>query len=279
MKYIIIETQNITQDVLDLLNGDAFTQPTLIYQTEPDFEQNEPGVKSIYSYVSTNEEYPVGFAGYKKLTQEEFDSAVAEIVSSGYFKTRINEKVEIAQEDPETGGLQTSPKYAPKGWSQQLFETEFETSKLNSIHEKDINNNDIGWSSLKFYNASGTELTTQNDIDTNCVMTILDWMPDQDYMILSGEVGQLTVPVNSIYAWVVAAPDIPAEMGGSVVFCEGGLNLSYVPAPGKIGLSGVSGTRLNYNGGIGSNKIRFIFRHPAGVKHKFQAILNIFRAP
>jgi hypothetical protein len=93
MSYIIIETENITQDILDNLNGDQITQPTVIYITEPDIETQTEGVLSAYSYIVANEDYPTGFKGYKKLTVGEFNNAVSQIQSSGYFETKIKEKV------------------------------------------------------------------------------------------------------------------------------------------------------------------------------------------
>lgn len=184
--------------------------------------------------------------------------------------------------DPDTGGVQISPKWAPPGWLQQRFETEIKTSQLNSIHEKDYTNADIGWSSLKFYDVNGSELTTQGALDTDCVRTDLLWMPTVDCAIKGGYVAQMEVPSDNLYVWALGA-DIDAGYGiPPKVFLDGGLNMAYLDARWPIGMDGVSATVLYYThaqlgSGKGTNRLRFIFRHPAGFKHRIQVVLEIFR--
>jgi hypothetical protein len=192
-------------------------------------------------------------------------------------------KTEVIQSDSDTGGLLLTPKFAPTGWHQQYFETEFETSNSasDSIHEKDWENEDLGYSSLKFYDANGDELTDQNDIDTDCVRTDLLWMPPFDYSIKSGWVAQKAVPATNMYVWALGA-DLDVAYGGpQSVFAQGGINLTYVDARTRAGLDGVSGTILYYNhpqlgDGAGTNRIRFVVRHEAGVKHRIQAVFELF---
>lgn len=192
--------------------------------------------------------------------------------------------------DAATGGLKSSPKYSPDGWLQQIFEAEFETSKLNSIHEKDWENNDIGWASLKFFDSAGNELTDQATIDTDCVTTYFDWMPNIDYMIKSGFVAQLSDPNDDLYVWVLG-PVLDDIYGGVMnVFAEGGINMNFVDTKTYVGLDGVSGsilykdkivdsqgTETNLPVGSGTNRLRFVVRHSAGKKHRLQAIFNIFK--
>ena len=177
--------------------------------------------------------------------------------------------------DTETSGISFTPKYAPTGWKQQIFELEFETSKLNSIHEKDENNNDIGWSSLKFYDSSNVELTTQAAIDTSCVKTVHDWSPTIDFMIKGGFLAQISSPSSDVYVWTIAVPDL-----APVVFAQGGINLAYLDAKSRTGLDGVAGSILKYNDPVpGTNVIRTVVRHPAGFKHRIQCIFDMFREP
>lgn len=187
--------------------------------------------------------------------------------------------------DSETGGIQFTPKFAPPGWKQQLFETEFETSTYGSVHEKNAENQDIGWSTLKFFKEDGNgnevECIDAADAIANCVRTDLEWMPDIDYMIKGGWIGQITPPAVNVYAWAQAAVLPDAYGGPQITFAEGGLNLAYVPAQSRAGLDGVAGSILKYGHpqlgpGVGSNKLRFILRHPTGFKHRFQVIMDIF---
>lgn len=183
--------------------------------------------------------------------------------------------------DQDTGGLTSSPKYAPTGWYQKIHEIEFESSKLNSIHDKNWLLTDFGYGSLKFYDSMGSELTTQQDIDASCVRTDLEWMPTHDYMIKGGVVAQLEIPTEDFYVWVQAVV-LPLQLGGpQATFCDGGLNMKFVAVRDRIGIDGVAGTVLKYNhpqlgDGAGTNKIRFVTRHGVGVKHRIQVVLNIF---
>jgi hypothetical protein len=203
--------------------------------------------------------------------------------------------VEVKQTDGDTGGLAMSPKYAPTGWYQQLFELEFETSKDASIHEKDWMNRDIGWASLKFYDQNDTLITdtSPENLSVNCYRTDLEWMPSIDYMIKGGLLAQKNIPGEGLYIWVqgVIGPFGPA--GEDIVgatFAEGGINMDYVNTREKVGLEGVAGTILykdklksgdslvDVPEGLGSNKIRFVVRHSAGKNHKIQCIMDIFRS-
>jgi len=222
---------------------------------------------------------------------EWFQDAVIEKIASGEFVLTISEveiegiqkqiqilsgglsSVEVVNKDPDTNGIAFSPKWAPDGWHQCLHETEFETSKLGSIHEKDHNGDDLNWSTVKFYDLAMNELTTQGAIDTDCVWSVYDWMPTMDYAVKAGQVAQLETPADNVYFWAVGLPDVMPKM-----FADGGINLRFVAPRDPIGLSGVAATVLPYNGGMGTNKIRFKFYHPAGFKHRIQLIWEIFRA-
>ena len=206
-----------------------------------------------------------------------------------------------SHKDEDTGGLSFSPKYAPSGWYQQVFELEFMTSRNNSIHEKDWTNNEIGWAELKFYDSNDDLITDLSDsnLDASCVRTDIEWMPDIDYMIKGGLIAQITTPNEGLYVWAqgVIGPFGPggAEIIGST-FAEGGINMDYVNAREKVGLDGVSGTILYYDklktgidedgnpiltpitGGLGSNKIRFVIRHSTGKVHRLQVIFDLFRS-
>jgi hypothetical protein len=251
-------------------------------QCNPDLLKNEieqSTIKTALAAIQTSgSETKVIFKAELDSTDEDILSQLILDHVNGPTPQDVLE-VAVINRDPDTEGLMMSPKYAPNGWHQQLFETEFTTSKLNSVHEKDWMNNDIGWSVIKFYDANDNELDTQDDIDLYCVRSDLAWMPTKDYMIKAGFIAQVSAPNENVYAWCLGADLIPAYGGPQAVFCEGGINLDYVNSRERIGLNGVAGTRLDYNGGIGSNRIRFVFRHPAGFKHRVQCAMEIFIEP
>lgn len=199
---------------------------------------------------------------------------------------KSNSNKPLSSVDSETGGLRFTPKFAPTGWKQQRFETEFQTSTADSVHEKDYLNQDIGWSSLKFYktvNGEDVECIDQADRDLNCTRTDLEWMPNMDYMIKGGWVSQFQDLDEDLYAWVQAGVLDPQYGVSPVTFAEGGINLRYIAQKTPTGLDGVAGTILSYSHpllgpGLGTNKIRFVLRHSAGKKQRIQCIMDIFRA-
>jgi hypothetical protein len=238
---------------------------------------------------------------YSELYRWQSDSEVLESIASGSCQmsdgvsdisdpgSGLRFLLDSQPIDENTGGLKHSPKYAPDGWTQQMFELEFKTSKLNSIHEKNYLNQDIGWASLKFYKlVSGveTQITGEDLNDTflpsNCVRTDLLWMPNIDYMIKAGFIAQLEIPTDNIYVWALGADLDEAYGGPQSTFLEGGLNLSFADKNQLLGMNGVSGTLLHYThpllgGGAGTNRIRFVVRHPVGTQHRLQAVFEIFR--
>ena len=221
----------------------------------------------------------------------ELDALVRNHSGEPYPEEQTSQLVHIDQEDPETGGLAVSPKWAKDGWKQQMFEIEYNCSTLNSIHEKDLDNNDIGWASMKFYKddaGSEVEITggdlNQTFLDANCIRTDLLWMPTSDYQIKGGQIAQNTIPTEDVYIWAVGA-DLDAIYGGpQITFLEGGLNLAFAPSNELMGMDGVAASLLEYShpllgDGKGTNRIRFINRHSAGFQHRLQAVFELFIDP
>lgn len=189
--------------------------------------------------------------------------------------------------DPDTGNLSTTVKTVPDGWALQQFETEYELSTLGSVHEKDADNIDIGWSTLKFYEGSPgseTEITganlNQTYLDANCTMTENWWMPDIDYIIFGGYLAQLEKALQDVYSWT-AAPRLDDAYGGAVHwYSQGGVNLNFQTELYRYGVEKQAGTIMNYShpqlgAGKGTNRMVFRFRHSAGYKLRVQNIFII----
>jgi len=189
--------------------------------------------------------------------------------------------------DPDTGNLTTTVKTVPDGWALQQFETEYQLSTLNSIHEKDANNSDIGWSTLKFYEGSPgseTEITganlNQTYLNANCTMTELWWMPNVDYIIFGGYMAQLDQATENVYAWT-AAPRLDDAYGGAVHwYSQGGVNLNFQTKQYRYGVEKQAGTMMKYShpvlgDGKGTNRMMFRLRHSAGYNLRVQNIFII----
>lgn len=271
MVYYFIKEANITQDMLDACGVDNIGSLELI---------------DGYKVIHAKENGYIAFKDYVPYSKENLERARE--LGSVYLDLKVRDR------SLDTGGYQYTPRFSPKGFHEQLFETEFKTSTYDSIHEKDANNQDIGWSYLKFYKDDGQgneiECVDAADALANAIRTDLLWMPNCDYMIKGGWLGQITSPASDVYFWAQGIVLDEAFGGAKSVFVQGGSNMAYVGPQKQLGLNGVSGTMLYYDKiydsandvfielppGVGTNRLNFMLRHPQGFTHRFQVIVDIF---
>jgi len=163
------------------------------------------------------------------------------------------------------------------GWHFQIHAIEFETSNLTSLYNKDKDEVDLGFATLKCYNSSDTELTVQGDCDTSCVYTVVTWEPDYDYEILGATIEQDAAPNTDVRMWVTAVPDLTPAQGGSIPFGQGGINLRRMGSSGEVSIDGRTPKIMTYNATYHTNKFEILVRHNAGVKHTIILLTNIFK--
>jgi hypothetical protein len=211
--------------------------------------------------------YDIGFSGKVYLVDGSADHTdfVANYLPGGQSVT--------SPTDGDGADL-TRVKVTEAGWHFQIHSLEWETSKLNSGCNRDETGADLGFITVKFYDSGDVELTTQVDIDANCVKTVVDWMPTFDYELLGGEMDQVTAPLTDVRLYILAAPGLP---GGDTPFATGGINLRRIGDGGIVQIDGRTAKLLSYNGGVGSNKLRFITRHDAGVKCPVFLSMHLFK--
>ncbi len=164
------------------------------------------------------------------------------------------------------------------GWHYQVHGLEFTVSKLNSIFNKDTSGTDLGFTGIKYYNSSDTELVagTQAELDANCVKTVLDWEPTFDFEIIGGTLEQATIPATDTRLWIVAIPDLTVAQGGSVPFTQGGVNLRYTG--NSLDIDGKTAKLMTYDATYHTNKFRMIIKHTVGVQHSIHMLFKIYRA-
>lgn len=165
------------------------------------------------------------------------------------------------------------------GWHFQMQPIEITTSKLAGFYNKDMTESDLGFTTIKFYNSSDTELTagTQSELTANCVKTVIDWEPTQDIEVLGGTVYQSSAPATDVRAWVCAIPDLTVAQGGSIPFVDGGLNLKYMGIGNVVDIDGKTPKLLPYSATYHTSKFRLILRHSTGVQHTMMMIFKLFR--
>ncbi len=172
-------------------------------------------------------------------------------------------------------------KASKKGWTYLAVPFEFQTSRLSDLtFQQDHTGNNRTWFTCKIYNDSDVEITTAGILNANlntAVKTVIDFEPPFDYEIIGGNLRTVNSITADVRLWIVGAPDIPAQYGGSKEMA-GGINLKYL-SPGQIySVDGRVTKMLPYSATTHSNKLRLIFKYAAGTNEQMAVNFEIYRA-
>lgn len=171
-------------------------------------------------------------------------------------------------------------KAAKRGWSFWAVPVEITTSTLlGTMYAKFHDDTDISWINCKIYDEDDDEITTAGVLNANlltCVKTVVDFEPTFDYEIIGGALRLNSNPSSDIRMWVVGAPDIPAQYGGTKEFASG-VNLKFLSADEDLEIDGRVTKFLTYNSQDHRGKMRIIFKHPAGTQINLQLIIHLYR--
>lgn len=150
----------------------------------------------------------------------------------------------------------------------------FKTADNSTVYHKDDSGNNYGWCSYKMYDGAGDEIT-DNANKANAVKTIVDFEPTSiDFEIASGAFYQDSVPTTNIYVWTIGVPDVPAAYGGSIPFCSSA-NLKILDSKKAFDIDGRVPKTMKYDATNHTNKLRFVFKHDAGVSHECMVQLEL----
>lgn len=171
-------------------------------------------------------------------------------------------------------------KAAKKGWSFAAVPVEITTaSLLGSLFCKDAAGVDISGISCKIYNNSDVEITTAGLANANlltCTKTVLDVELPYDFELIGGDLRINSNPGSDIRLWIVGAPDIPAQYGGSKEFASG-INLKFLAPDASFTIDGRVTKYITYSAVTHSGKMRFILKHPAGTQINLQFVIHMYR--
>lgn len=179
----------------------------------------------------------------------------------------------------DTDGRQIVRSAAGKsGWTYIAHPVEFQTSKFDSIYEKNQAGIDRGVSSIKFYDASNVEITSSSD-EALITKTVLLVKPGYDFELVSGQLQQIDSPSSNLRVWVVGGI---IELGGAYVkeFC-GGANMKFLAGNEALKTDGRAAKFMKKDiVGVPyqANQIQVIIRHDAGYQHNLMLMLEYFRA-
>lgn len=147
------------------------------------------------------------------------------------------------------------------GWHYHAmcFEVALGTKDSDKCYKAD--KTDYSFTSLKYYDVSDVEQTTQANIDANAVYAILDWEPTYNYDIVQASVHQASSPSSDIILSTIGVPHLTVAQGGSKVFVSG-LNLKYIDKYQFT--NGRTSKHMAYNSTYHTNLFRFRFDFAAG---------------
>lgn len=164
-----------------------------------------------------------------------------------------------------------------KGWTYQARAKTITTSDLTSMYCHDWEDNVCVCCTVKFFDADDVEITDQNTADTDCVRTEVLFKPDFDYEIIGGYLRQHTRPSQNVKIWVLGGI---IELGGIYIkemvrsedlkFLSPDCELRTDGRASKFMTKTIPG--VPYQG----NQVKFILRHPAGLKHEILIGFELF---
>lgn len=179
----------------------------------------------------------------------------------------------------DTDGVPLSrTKVTKTGWHYQANSVEFSTAKLSSLVNIDAAGDDLGYTTIKYYDVVGVELVagTQGELDTDCVKTVITWEPGVDYEIIGGTLYQSAAPSNDVRLWITAVPDLTPAQGGSIPFMEGGMNLKHMGTGAIMELDGKTPKLMTYNATYHTSKFQITATHTAGDQCPVMVVLKVF---
>ncbi len=193
------------------------------------------------------------------------------------FKASGNKRIGFQTEDENAQLVRL--KYAPIGWHYQAHCLEVTTSTVGGLYSKKHDGTDTGFSTLKFYRADGTEITSglQADLDLDCVKTRIVWQANHSFEIISGQIRNLIDPLdNDVRLDVVVAPHIPYAYGGTKVFIQK-LNLKYIREKTELKTDGRASKTITYDPVNFSHRFHFDLTHAAGSKTSHMIALEFYK--
>lgn len=173
------------------------------------------------------------------------------------------------------GATFSRSKEAPTGWTYQMRGMEFTTAQFGSLVNRDANNAQLSDANIKFYDASGTQVTDASLLNT-IVKTVMDWEPPFDYYIIGGIAKILVAASSDCRMSVTAVPDVPYSYGGSKVMIQS-VNFKFIGTTDKIDADGRASKMLSYSATNHTNKLRFCVFHTAGEVNSFAVFVEHYR--
>lgn len=163
------------------------------------------------------------------------------------------------------------------GWSYLVLPIEIKTSQLNSLYSKNSQGTNYEVAQY-FLKAGDVACVDQVDADSNCIKTTVTIALPYDFEMISGSLHQIEKPSTDIRVYIY---------GGAVdlgfAYCKefvSGLNLKFIGADEQLKTDGRASKLMKYQQDgvpVPINKISFVVKHDAGIKHDIMFLLELYR--
>lgn len=175
---------------------------------------------------------------------------------------------------PTVSGLPIiRPASTRPGWRYCPRFITFQTAVYNSLHNKKADvTTDIGDVTMKFWQEDWTPILRSSyasdglyqtlGLDVLCKITTVDWEATYDQDIKGAVFLNGARPAAETWAYIVAAPDIPAVAGGSIPFTDGGIPLHLMTDYSFIASDAGTVKSVSYDSTYHTGKFRLIIHHP-----------------
>lgn len=247
----------------------------------------------LYQYEEENGLYTIwGYDGPEVHTCQIWTGTVPDSITPVYsqaqndadksdFETNYKPAGNKSIASIDTDGAQiVRTKAAKRGWTYTAIPVEVTTSKCGGdAYSKKADGTDRTYFTVKAYNASSVEVTSPGLANINLATItslVVDFEPPFDYEIIGGYLRVLTDVTSDIRVWIIAVPDVSEAYGGSKEMA-GGINLRYLSPGNVFQVDGRVTKILPYNATYHTNKLRFIFKHDAGITENFSIVLELYK--
>jgi hypothetical protein len=157
------------------------------------------------------------------------------------------------------------------------FYTSNKASRLHNVNP--VTEADYGDVTITLYDAQDTVIT--DETSAVAVKTVIDWEPHYNYEVIGGfmdtPAGLAGGTTDQWYISAIGVPDYPPAYFGQIDYIAE-VNLEAVTAQRVISDGrAVSYLPYRYNNMPGTNKLRFIVKHPPGAQQRFQVFIEHFQ--
>lgn len=223
------------------------------------------------------------------------DKAALDVLVAAHVPTPIPEtatSVTLSSPTDEQGKPYFTQSVTDTEWYYSPHSLDFYTAKYKSLYNRTHagagidDGTDAGDAWLTFYDADGNEIVHggyeetdehyQARLTEECVKTVMHWEKQESFDVVGAQLYIGNAPVGRAYLWVIAAPDIPYEYGGSKPFMGRGMNLQMMREKSMHQFDAKTSKTVHYDPVYHSGKVDCIVKHAVGEQIGIQLIYVLY---